>query len=80
MGLFVLVISVASSNYFVAQRMDAAEVPCRGERPYSVEPVSPTATAPSSAASVNCSDCRRHYGSDRTSTSFPGLYRQHFHC
>ena len=39
MGLFVLVISVASSNYFVAQRMDAAEVPCRGERPYPVEPV-----------------------------------------
>ena len=32
MGLFVLVISVASSNYFVAQRMDAAEAPCRGER------------------------------------------------
>jgi hypothetical protein len=39
MGLFVLVISVASSNYFVAQRMDAAEVPCRGERPYPVEAV-----------------------------------------
>jgi hypothetical protein len=39
MGLFVLVISVASNNYFVAQRMDAAEVPCRGERTYPVEAV-----------------------------------------
>src|ERR1700738_5305132 len=58
MGLFVLVISVASSNY-----LDKAEVPCRGELPYSVEPVSPTATAPSSAASVNRSDFQRHYGS-----------------
>ena len=38
-GPLVLVISVASSNYFVAQRMDAAEVPCRGERPYPVEAV-----------------------------------------
>jgi hypothetical protein len=39
MGLFALVISVASSNYFMSQRMDAAEVPCRGERPYPVEAV-----------------------------------------
>ena len=61
MGLFVLVISVASSNY-----LDKAEVPCRDELPYSVEPVSPTATAPSSVASVNRSDCHMHDGSDKT--------------